>query len=107
MMALKGAALWWVCVKTPCSDLGASDLSSSCSGFVLNLRCDLGRFRKWECNCLSFLAKKAIAPIEGEKPCMPGADLSGAIGRTQDNRYKEFHKDMHLLPSEFSQFIPL
>lgn len=99
-MALKSAPIW-ICAKTPCYYLGVSDFGYSRSGFALNFRCDIEKFRKWECNSLSVLAQKAITPVEGEKPCVPGVDSSGAIEQTQDNESRLFHKDTYLLPSEF------
>lgn len=101
LMALKAAPIWG-CAKIPCSHLGVSDLGSRRSGFALNLRHDLERFRKLECCCLGALAHRAITPVEDEKPCVPGADSSGAIERTQRNESMGFHKDLNLLPSEFT-----
>ncbi|XP_015883740.3 arogenate dehydratase/prephenate dehydratase 1, chloroplastic isoform X2 [Ziziphus jujuba] len=96
-MALKSSP-FWVCVKTPSSHLGVSDLGSRRSVFALDLTHDLQRYRKLECCCLGALAQRAITPVEDEKPCVPGSDSSAPIERTQGYESGRFHKDLSLLP---------
>lgn len=99
-MAVKGSPIWG-CAKTPYSHKGISDLGSARSGLALNLS-----LRNWECCCLGVsLAQRAITPVEDEKPNLPGMESAGAIERIENNESRGFHKDMNLLPSEFTQKI--
>lgn len=100
-MALKAPAIW-VCPRTPCSDLGASDLWSRNSGSAFNLRFDLDKFRKWECCCLSVLAQRATTPVEDEKPHVSGVESSLDIESAKGNESRGFHKDLNLLPKPLS-----
>ncbi|XP_030932636.1 arogenate dehydratase/prephenate dehydratase 1, chloroplastic-like isoform X1 [Quercus lobata] len=100
-MALKASPIW-VCPRTPCSDLGSSDLWSRNSGSAFNLRFDLEKSRKWECCCLAVLAQRAITSVEDEKPNVSGVEPSWGIERTQGNESRGFHKDLNLLPKPLS-----
>ncbi|CAN6546699.1 unnamed protein product [Malus baccata var. baccata] len=93
-MAAKTASIW-VCAKTPYSHQGVSDLSLNHSELALN-----SNFRKWECSCLAVAsAQRAITPVEDEKPSLTcAAESSGAMERIEDNKSREFHKDLNLLP---------
>ena len=96
-MAVKGGVPIWGEATTLFSNQGVSDLRSNLSGLCLNLS-----LRKWECCCLGVsLAQRAITPVEGEKPILPGMESAGAIQRVEDTEARGFHKDMNLLPSEF------
>nr|XP_023927623.1 arogenate dehydratase/prephenate dehydratase 1, chloroplastic [Quercus suber]POE91703.1 arogenate dehydratase/prephenate dehydratase 1, chloroplastic [Quercus suber] len=100
-MALKASPIW-VCPRTPCSDLGSSDLWSRNSGSAFNLRFDLEKSRKWECCYLAVLAQRAITSVEDEKPNVSGVEPSWGIERTQGNESGGFHKDLNLLPKPLS-----
>ena len=97
VMAVKGAPIWGG-ARTSFSHQGVSDLRSNRSGLCVNLS-----LKKWECCCLGVsMAQRAITPVEDEKPNLSGMESAGAIQRIEEIEAMGFHKDMNLLPSEFS-----
>lgn len=100
-MALKGVSIWG-CSQAP--QLGVANSQPGNSGLIVNLRCDFGKCRRWECCCLSVLAQRAPTAIEDEKPTVPMVEISGASDGANENESKGFHMDLNLLPSKLYLF---
>ncbi|CAK7351277.1 unnamed protein product [Dovyalis caffra] len=100
-MALRAASPIWASPLRPHSDVGVLYLGLR---RCVDLRCnwDLEKVPKWECCYLSVLAKRAITPVEDEKPLTPQVETSGAIDQVQDTQSRGFHKDLNLLPKPLS-----
>lgn len=92
-MAVKAVPIW-ICGNQCNSQLGFVYSGNKRSGSGLNLRVDVGRWRKWE--CLGLSAQRAKIPVEDEKP------LTSSVGieSTQITESSGFHKDLSSLPSE-------
>lgn len=98
-MALKAGPIWGS-AALPHPHWGLPDLSGRRTGFPLNLRFDVGRWRKWE--CLAALGQRAAIPVEDEKPLKPGAECPGGTYEAKETQSTAFHRDLNSLPSEFN-----